>query len=107
MIYGTTEESFRKTSQLINRVRHQEEGGTPSRTLKDSTEKEGMELQKHFEEKTQAIFEENGFTSEGQMTELTILEFSPHTVAVKDEELEDFVNDCDIEERLNLGFDGF
>ena len=100
MIYGTTEESFRKTSQLINRIRHQEEGGTPSRTLKDSTEKEGMQLQKHFEDKTQAIFEENGFTSEGQMTELTILEFSPHTVAVKDEELEDFVNDCDIEESL-------
>ena len=39
MIYGDTEKSYRKTTQLINRLRHQEKEGTPFRTLQENTEK--------------------------------------------------------------------
>ena len=41
LIQGDTELSYQKTAQLINRIRHQEQGGTPSRTLHECTEKEG------------------------------------------------------------------
>jgi hypothetical protein len=41
MIYGDTEQSYRKTADLINRIRQQEQRGTPYRTLQDNTEKEG------------------------------------------------------------------
>jgi len=43
-IYGDTEESFRKTGKLINRIRYQTVEGTPFRTLRDNTEKEGNEV---------------------------------------------------------------
>jgi hypothetical protein len=33
MSYRDTEQSYRKTAKLINRIRHQEQGGTPYRTL--------------------------------------------------------------------------
>jgi hypothetical protein len=65
LIYGTVEGSFRKTSALINRIRHEEEGGTPFRTIREATEREGMLLQEHLEEKVSFIFQENGYTPEG------------------------------------------
>lgn len=43
-IYGVTEESYRKTSQLLQRVRRQA-GGTPVRTLQENTEAEGLAVQ--------------------------------------------------------------
>lgn len=66
MIYGDTEESFRKTAILINRMRHQEEGGTPYRTLQEATEKEGAELIDFIKEKSRRILIPHSFTEEGQ-----------------------------------------
>jgi hypothetical protein len=40
-IYGATEESYRKTSRLINRRRAQQADGTPARTIRDQAEGEG------------------------------------------------------------------
>ena len=65
LIYGTAEESFRKTAALINRIRHQEERGTPFRTIREATEREGILLQGHLEEKVSSIFQEHGLTLEG------------------------------------------
>ncbi|WLE95160.1 MAG: hypothetical protein QTN59_18675 [Candidatus Electrothrix communis] len=48
MIYGDTEESYRKTTRLINRIRYQEKDGTPSRTLHEATEREGTALLEHI-----------------------------------------------------------
>lgn len=45
LIYGTAEESFRKTATLINRIRPQEERGTPFRMIRETTEGEGTLLQ--------------------------------------------------------------
>ena len=64
IIHGTTERSYRDTTSLINRIRHQE-GATPMRTLQDNTEKEGGKLLDFLEEKTKAIFDKNSFTEEG------------------------------------------
>ena len=41
-IYGDTNESFRKTAKLINRFRRQQQDGTPSRTLQESTERSSV-----------------------------------------------------------------
>jgi hypothetical protein len=65
MIYGDTEKSYRKTTLLINRLRHQEKEGTPFRTLQENTEKEGAALLDHIEEKSKSILLENGFTEDG------------------------------------------
>lgn len=65
MIYGDIEKSYRKTANLINRIRYQEERGTPYRTLRENTEKEGFNLIEYVEEKTKRILIENGFTEDG------------------------------------------
>ncbi len=64
-MHGTVDDSYRKTSELINRVRHQEDA-TPSRTLRDNSEGEGKEVMKCLEEKADAILKENGFSEAGQ-----------------------------------------
>ncbi len=64
MILGDTEESFRKTSRLINHIRCQQNNGTPYRTLHDQTQKEGSELILHLKQKADDI-NRNNFTAEG------------------------------------------
>lgn len=64
IVYGSTEDSYRKTANLINRIRHQE-GGTPSRTLKDNTEQEGQKIIDFVEYKVKKILKEKKFTDEG------------------------------------------
>ena len=64
-IHGCTENSFRKTIALINRVRYQEKDGTPYRTLQEDTEKEGADLKNYIEAKTKSILVQNNFTSNG------------------------------------------
>lgn len=65
MILGTTQESYREVTFLINRIRHQE-GATPVRTLQDNTEKEGGKVLEFLEKKTKAIFDKNNFTEDGK-----------------------------------------
>ena len=65
MIYGDTEESYRKTARLINRIRYQEQGGTPYRTLQENTAKEGAKVLDYIEEKSRLILKKNGFTEDG------------------------------------------
>ena len=65
MIYGDTEQSYRKTTDLINRVRHQEQGGTAYRTLRENTEKEGTELIDFIAEKSKRVLQKHDFTEDG------------------------------------------
>jgi len=65
MIYGDTEKSYRKTAKLINRIRYQEQGGTPYRTLQENTEKEGSNLIDYVREKTRRILKKKGFSEDG------------------------------------------
>lgn len=66
LIYGATEESYRKTSALLNRIRHQAHGGTPSRTIQAISEHEGCMLEGHLEQKVLSIFQDHHFTPEGE-----------------------------------------
>ena len=67
MVYGDTEQSYRKTTNLINRIRYQIQGeGTPSRTLQENTEKEGAKLIDFIEQQTKRILTKNNFTTDGK-----------------------------------------
>ena len=63
IVCGSIEDSYRKTSKMINRIRYQE-GATPSRTLRDNTESEGSKVVNLMEYKSKKILEDNGITEE-------------------------------------------
>ncbi len=65
MIYGDTEESYRKTNSLVNRIRYQAEGGTPYRTVQENTEQEGRKLIEYVERTSKCILQQNGFSEDG------------------------------------------
>lgn len=55
-IYGVTEDSYRKTSRRLNRLRHQaDRDGTPSRSLQAQAEREGTRLQHALDQKATHI----------------------------------------------------
>lgn len=93
LIYGTVESSFRKASALINRVRHQEEGGTPFRTVREAVGHEGSLLQEYLEQKTSTIFQANGFTPEGCPQEVITEPLTPNTSTLEEEALEEILVD--------------
>ena len=57
--------SYRKGAATLNRVRGQEEQGTPSRTLACYVELEGMKVQAAIRDQSQDALKEHGFTVEG------------------------------------------
>jgi len=64
LVYGTVEGSYRKSSVLLNRVRHQE-AATPFRTLRENSEYEGRQIRGQMERQAAEIFAEHGFTAAG------------------------------------------
>ena len=64
-IYGDTNESFRKTEELINRFRYQQQDGTPSRTLQETTEREGQQILDYVKDQSNRILQLNGFSEDG------------------------------------------
>ena len=69
-LHGVVEDSYRKTSLLINRIRHQtEEEGTPPRTLCDGSESEGTHILAHVEARTDQILAHYDVRSQGHLTE--------------------------------------
>lgn len=65
MFFGDLIQSYRKTTELINRIRYQEVKGTPYRTLQDNTEKEGARLVEFMERKTDNILKRHQFNTDG------------------------------------------
>jgi len=69
-LHGVVEGSYRKTSRLINRIRHQtEEEGTPSRTLCDGSESEGTHIMAQLEVRTELMLAHHGVDSQGLAAE--------------------------------------
>lgn len=87
LVYGTVEESYRQTSDLINRVRHQEEA-TPSRTLRENTEYEGRQVMTSMEQQATAILHEHGFTPDGTPTEVATDHTQPSLATLLPEQVE-------------------
>lgn len=65
MILGDTEKSYRKTTRTINHVRRQNKEGTPFRTLRENTEKEGSQVIEYIEKKTENVLRRNQFSRDG------------------------------------------
>ena len=100
LIYGSCEDSYRKTTALINRIRYQLEAGTPERTLRDNTEKEGRQIQAYLEEKTHRILEQSGFSAQGLPLQTQAREVIVPGKEVEPERLVELVEDCTVEEAL-------
>jgi hypothetical protein len=66
IFYGDIDNSFRKTTKLINRVRYQQIDGTPYRTLQDNTEKEGARLVGYIENKATNVLRRHRFREDGK-----------------------------------------
>lgn len=66
LVYGVVADSYRQASTWLNRVRHQEAGGTPSRTLWDNAEAEGRHLQAYLEQFAAETLAAHDFTPEGK-----------------------------------------
>ncbi len=58
--HGSAVGSYRKTSAWLNRIRHQETGGTPSRTMQDSSEREGTRVLNYLTQTSAAILKTHG-----------------------------------------------
>lgn len=92
MIYGTTEESYRKAADLINRIRYQD-GATPMRTLQDNTEREGVKVIDFIEWKVTKIFQEKNFTEEGTPKNPSE-EYPKEAVLLPEEEVKKAIEAC-------------
>jgi len=93
LVYGTVEESYRKTTSLINRVRHQEDA-TPSRTLRDNAEYEGQQIMAYMERQATAILQEHGFTADGAPTETAADHSQQSLITLPSEQLEQAIQAC-------------
>ena len=57
-VHGAPENSYRKSTQWLNRVRHQVEGGTPFRSLQDGAQREGSRVLTYLERKREEILKD-------------------------------------------------
>jgi hypothetical protein len=70
MIAEAAAKSYRKATGTLNRFRHQEEAGTPMRTLRDQTEREGARLHDAIEQQVGQILEAHQIPHNGQLTQM-------------------------------------
>lgn len=68
LILGDVENSYRKTTELINRIRYQQVDGTPYRTLQANTEQEGAQVIDYLNKKTANILRRHRFSQDGAYT---------------------------------------
>jgi hypothetical protein len=95
MVYGCIEESYRKTSELINRIRYQE-GATPVRTLQYNTEEEGRIIGEYIRDKALNIIRDKGFTEEGEPLDKSVFNNSEMSVLMSEERVERVINEREI-----------
>lgn len=60
--------SYRKTTTFLNRVRHENENGTPLRTTADRVEREGASMRQVMDQQVADILKAHQFTDEGVPT---------------------------------------
>lgn len=94
MVYGDTEGSYRKTARLINRIRYQQEEGTPYRTLQENTEKEGSELIDFIEQKANEILKRHDFDMDGCYCGASTVYQEKQAVTISEEKINTAVDRC-------------
>lgn len=65
LLCGAAQRSYRQTTQVFNRSRHQEAGGTPLNTLRDGAQAEGLKVIDFLTRKSQSVLKEHGFEPHG------------------------------------------
>ena len=65
LLCGAAQRSYRQTTQVFNRSRHQESGGTPLNTLRDGARAEGLKVIDFMIQKSQRVLKEHGFDPRG------------------------------------------
>lgn len=93
MIYGDTDQSYRKTCDLINRTRHQE-GATPTSTLCNNTELEGANIINLIEKKTDKILEKNKFTEDGNPENKSVKYGEQQDTKLSNQEVKKAIKEC-------------
>ena len=63
IVSGTLDTSYRKTTECLNRIRHQP-NATPLRTLQDAVEAEGLALAKALDKEARSVLQEAGIDAE-------------------------------------------
>lgn len=95
-VYGATENSYKKTEQLLNRIRHQRPAeGTPSRTLREGGEKEGRMILECLERTTTAVLQDADFTDEGRPVR-DLPEYHSVAVTLSADAVRDAIAACDV-----------
>jgi len=95
LVHGVVEDSYRKTTDMINRIRHQSaEEGTPSRTLCDTAEGEGQQILAQLERQADRILQEQHFTREGVPEE--DVDWGKASATLSPEEVADALEACDV-----------
>ena len=102
LIYGDTENSYQKTARLINRIRYQDQGGTPSRTLHDCTEKEGREALRYIDQRARCILKENGFKEDGTCRDIKLEYNRKRTVIMPKQLVVKAVEKCCQDQEINV-----
>lgn len=93
-IYGAIEESYRKTSRLINRVRYQGEDGTPSRTVGEQAEGEGTKLMQAIDRKAEQILSTHEFSATGKFEGVAETYQGQRPVTIADERVAEAIATC-------------
>ncbi len=70
MITEAAEKSYRTTTGTLNRFRHQAEDGTPMRTLRDQTAREGARLHDAIEQQADQILEAHHIPRSGELAQM-------------------------------------
>lgn len=102
LIYGDTAQSYQKTAQLINRIRHQEQGGTPSRTLHDCTEKKGQEALGYINKRARCILVKNGFSQDGTCQDIKLEYNNEHPATVPKQLVINAIDKCYQDKDINV-----
>ena len=71
LVHGVVEDSYRKTSALINRVRHQP-AATPARRLGDTSAQEGQKILSYLEDRAAQVLAAHEVSAEGTPPEVLV-----------------------------------
>ena len=89
LLNGVVQRSYRETANILNRIRYQEEGGTPLNTLRDGAESEGLKVIDFLVKKSVRVLSEHGFDVQGTPQKDCVVqkevENSSHCTVGKDE----------------------
>jgi hypothetical protein len=98
LVHGVVDDSYRKTTELINRLRHQSaEEGTPMRTLCDTAEGEGQQILAQMERQADRILQEHAFTREGEPKKEDV-DWGNASAPLPPEEVAQAIAACDVSE---------